>query len=110
MGDVDDNNRIIAHLMAAEFKPTPIAWLDRLIYSLTREENFGNTILGETNSVMGALAWYHRAEAGGNPEMAELYRPLVQKYFSPKDSYSQTILEISFKFDRFFEKIVTTSL
>ena len=79
--DVDDNNAIIAHLMAVAFKPTPISWLNRKYYSLTRAENFGNIKLGEKNRVMGALAWYHRAEAGGNPQMAELYRPLIEKYF-----------------------------
>jgi hypothetical protein len=110
MKDVDDNNRIIAHLMAAEFKPTPISWLDRQVYALTRPKNFGNTLMGETNPVMGALVWYHREELGGNPEIAELYRPLVQKYFSPYDSYSQTVVEVSLFFDRFYERVLTSSL
>lgn len=110
MRDVDDNNKIIAHLMAAKFKPTPISWLDRQIYSLTRPMNFGNTVMGETNPVMGALVWYHRLEAGGNPEIAELYRPLIQEYFSPKDSYIQTKFEVSLFFGRFYEKLLTTSL
>ncbi|MGE0528435.1 MAG: hypothetical protein AB7P49_15300, partial [Bdellovibrionales bacterium] len=89
MGDVDDNNTIISHLVAARFKPTPISWLDRQIYALTRPINYGNTILGETNPVMGALAWYHRPEAGGNPELAELYRPLVEEHFDPMKSYQE---------------------
>lgn len=81
--DVDDNNTIVAHLMAAHFKPTPISWVDRHLYALTRRWNYGNTEMGELNPVMGALAWYHREDGRGNPEMAELYRPLIEKYFSP---------------------------
>ncbi len=84
MRDVDDNNAIIAHLMAAHFKPTPISELDRYVYSLTRRWNYGNSLMGELNPVMGAMAWYHRSEARGNPEMAELYRPLIEKYFAPE--------------------------
>lgn len=83
MNDVDDNNVVIQHLMAALYKPTPISELNRYLYSITRPENYGNTLLGETNHVMGALRWYHRSEYGGeaNPEIAELYRPLIEKYF-----------------------------
>lgn len=80
--DVDDNNTIVAHLVALKFKPTPISWLHRRLYAVTRAPNLGNTQLGERNPVMGALAWYHRLDAGGNPEIAELYRPLIEKYFS----------------------------
>jgi hypothetical protein len=88
LDDSDDNNAIIKHLMAATWKPTPISWLNRYLYSVSRPLTYGNTKLGETNPVMGALRWYHRAENHGNPEMAELYRPLVEEYFtflSPKD-------------------------
>jgi hypothetical protein len=82
--DVDDNNIIVQHLLAALYKPTPISELNRYLYSVTRAENFGNTKLGEKNPVMGALRWYHRSEFGGdaNPEIAELYRPLIEKYFT----------------------------
>jgi len=81
LGDVDDNNTVISQLLAARFKPTPTSWLRRQIYAHWRPKNLGNTVLGEQNHVMGALAWYHRREAGGNPEMAELYRPLIEQYF-----------------------------
>ncbi|MBL7671957.1 MAG: hypothetical protein JNM39_15825 [Bdellovibrionaceae bacterium] len=82
--DVDDNNIVVQHLLAALYKPTPISELNRYLYSVTRAENFGNTKLGEKNPVMGALRWYHRSEYGGeaNPEIAEIYRPLIQKYFT----------------------------
>lgn len=89
--DVDDNNTVIQHLLAAHYKPTPFSALSRYLYSVTRAENLGNTLLGEKNHVMGALRWYHRSEYGGhgNPEIAEVYRPLVEKYFtypSPQES------------------------
>lgn len=82
--DVDDNNLVIQHLLAATHKPTPMSELNRYLYSVTRPRNLGNTKLGEKNPVMGALRWYHRSEFGGegNPEMAELYRPLIEKYFT----------------------------
>jgi hypothetical protein len=110
LGDVDDNNTVVAQLMAVSFKPTPISWLNRQVYSLTRARNYGNTVLGETNNVMGALAWYHRVEAGGNPEIAELYRPMVEKYFAPQDSYSQVVLRITKLYDRYTGRFLTTSL
>ncbi len=28
----------------------------------------------------GAVRWYHRAESGGNPALAELYAPIIRKY------------------------------
>ena len=60
---------------------------NRYLYSLTRPVNLGNTALGEKNPVMGALRWYHRSEFEGeaNPEIAELYRPLIEKYFTYPD-------------------------
>jgi len=94
--DVDDNNIVIQHLMAAVYKPTPLSELNRYLYSVLRPENFGNTRLGEKNPVMGALRWYHRSEYGGhgNPEIAELYRPLIEKYFTypnARDSLTQLL-------------------
>lgn len=103
--DVDDNNTIIAHLVAAHFKPTPLSWLNRQIYALTRPLNYGNTEFGESNPVMGALTWYHRREAGGNPEIAELYRPSVEEYFSPQDTYSDTVYQISQYYARWRDEI-----
>jgi len=108
--DVDDNNSIINHLVAAHFKPTPISWLNRHLYAWGRKTNFGNTIKGEENPVMGALVWYHRKENLGNPEMAELYRPQIYKYFSPKDSYSETRMKVGLFLNKFKSKTRTTSL
>jgi len=108
--DVDDNNAIIYHLMAAKFKPTPISWLHRQFYGLTRRANYGNYFLGERNHVMGALVWYHRPQNRGNPEMAELYRPVIEEYFSPADDYERLRIEAAGLFNRFSEKLLTTSL
>ncbi len=94
LADVDDNNTIISDLMAVKFKPTPISWLNRQIYAWLRAPNSGDTVLGEPNHVMGALAWYHRADAGGNPELAELYRPLIEKYFSPRETLWKAALDL----------------
>lgn len=82
--DVDDNNVVVQHLLAKFYKPTPISELNRYLYSVLRSPNYGNTMLGEKNNVMGALRWYHRSEYGGeaNPEIAEIYRPLVEEYFT----------------------------
>lgn len=104
--DVDDNNSIIQMLVAAHFKPTPISWLNRQVYAYTRRPNYGNTVLGERNPVMGALAWYHRAEAGGNPEMAELYRPLINEYFSPADDYQRLRIRLTSVWGRFSERVL----
>jgi hypothetical protein len=108
--DVDDNNTIIQHLMAAHFKPTPISWANRQIYAFGRRLNNGNLYLGENNPVMGALAWYHRAEAGGNPEIAELYRPAIEQYFNPMDDYQRFRIELSSLINRFSERLLTSSL
>lgn len=82
--DVDDNNIVVQHLLAYYYKPTPISALNRYVYSVTRPPNLGNTVLGEKHPVMGALRWYHRDvhHGNGNPEMAELYRPLIEKHFT----------------------------
>lgn len=107
--DVDDNNTVIAHLLAAKFKPTPISWLDRRLYAYTRRLNYGNTRMGETNPVMGALVWYHRASNRGNPEMAELYRPLVLEYFAPQDDLERLRIEVTTLFSKFSDRILMVS-
>lgn len=85
LDDVDDNNQIIALLMSYHFKPTPISAFNRWLYTKTRNINHGNTKMGEKNTVMGSLVWYHRKEANANPEIAELYRPIILKYFPQED-------------------------
>lgn len=74
--DVDDMNANNCHIARMHCFPTPLSWLARKIYML-RRKNYGNTGMGETSSVMGALAWYNRND---NTDITELYRPLVGKY------------------------------
>jgi len=72
--DMNMNNGIITNQYNW---PTPFSWLARKIYKTFRSSNYGNTKLGETSNVMGALAWYNHND---NPELTELYRPLVERY------------------------------
>lgn len=81
MGHVDDNNHIMRCIQAGRVMDTRTAKLARWVYRKFRPTNYGNTQHGETCPIMGALVHYHRPEAGGNPEVAEAYRPLVKKYF-----------------------------
>ena len=54
------------------------AWL----YAKLRPTNFGVTRLAEKNHVMGAMLWYHRAESGGNSEVALAYQTLIAENFA----------------------------
>ena len=80
--DVDDNNCVMRFTQAVLKYPTPWSYLGRKLYAWTRPKNLGNSF-GEKNNVMAALMWYHRAAAPsfGNPEIAEAYRPIIEKYF-----------------------------
>lgn len=75
--DVDDDNINNVLMTTQHAFPTPFSWLARKIYKTFRRKNLGNTELGEKDAVMGALAQYHRND---NPELAEIARPLVNKY------------------------------
>jgi len=87
--DVDDNNFILTLTQAYFSLPTPISWIARKLYSWFRPRNYGNSVIltgaeaGELvqNPVVGTLIWYHRAAAGGNPEIARLWRPIVERIF-----------------------------
>jgi hypothetical protein len=78
LDDVDDNNTIITLLTCAHHYSTPLSKLALDIYLTKRPKNKGNTILGYKEPAVGALFWYHRKESGGNPEIAELYKELLQ--------------------------------
>ncbi len=75
--NVDDNNHLMALIQSKQVMPTPLSWLASRIYKDFRPLNLGNQVLGEEDPVQGALSWYHRAESGGNPFIAELYRPAI---------------------------------
>jgi len=77
--NVDDNNHVMTLLQARDVMPTPLSWLARQAYLHFRPKNLGNSVLGKSHPVHGALAWYHRADAGGNPYLGDaLYRELVK--------------------------------
>jgi hypothetical protein len=65
--EADDNNHIMSLLQARETMPTPLGDLAIYLYREHRPKNLGNFILGKGHPVEGALAWYHRADSGGNP-------------------------------------------
>ena len=90
--DVDDNNTIMTLAVCAKRMPTPLSWLACRLYGKFRPWNFGcrettksggvGTIrLNAYHPVYGALRWYHRKESGGNPEIAELWRPICKELF-----------------------------
>jgi len=89
--DVDDNNHAMTLLQAQEAMPTPAAWFALKIYLGLRPTNLGNSILGKTDAIDGAFAWYHRAENGGNPLIGKaIYEALM--VYENKPTYEYTRL------------------
>ncbi|CAB4200523.1 hypothetical protein UFOVP1351_47 [uncultured Caudovirales phage] len=98
--DVDDNCIITTLVTCRAVMPTPLSYMASRLYARLRPWNYGCTGVRDFASIYpdvppghflepykhspayGALRWYHRAEAGGNPEIAELWRPLVRRYLS----------------------------
>jgi hypothetical protein len=80
--EVDDNNMVATLLTCLLVRPTFISKLAAKLYRRFRPTNYGVTNLGEKNTIMGSFIWYHRAETQGNPELAEMFRPLILKYFN----------------------------
>jgi hypothetical protein len=81
---VDDNNLVMTLIVCNERMPTPISRKALQLYKKFRAWNYGCTderACDNGSFVYGALRHYHRAEAGGNPEVADLWRPLIQKSF-----------------------------
>lgn len=84
---VDDNSIILTLAVCRARMVTPLSWLAAKLYAKLRPYNHGcyeaiDQGYVEHSPVYGALRWYHRAEAGGNPEIAELWRPVVEKYLT----------------------------
>lgn len=65
--ETDDNNHVMSLLQARETLPTPLGNFAIYLYREHRPNNLGNAVLGKIDPVEGALAWYHRADSGGNP-------------------------------------------
>jgi len=69
--EVDDNNHVMTLLQARDVMPTVVGRWAYWAYRHLRPKNMGNFVLGKEDAVHGALAWYHRAENGGNPYIGE---------------------------------------
>jgi hypothetical protein len=82
LDDVDDNNTVITLSVCRAVYPSLLGIIGLRIYAKLRPVNFGNTLLKVDNRVQGALEWYHRPGSGGNPEIAELYKPIIERWFS----------------------------
>ena len=94
--DVDDNNTVLTLAVCRSRMCTPLGLLACKIYGALRPWNLGcsettfsqrgDLTVANINShayhpVYGALRHYHREEAGGNPEVAELWKPICKRYF-----------------------------
>jgi hypothetical protein len=78
--DVDDNVTILTLAACRKTMPTPLSKLACFIYAKLRPWNYGTKAPG--GEVVGALSWYHRAESGGNPEIALMWQPVISKLFN----------------------------
>lgn len=65
--DTDDNNTIITVAVCKVVMPTPLSYLAAKLYKHGRN----------APGLEGALRDYHAASTGGNPEVAELWVPIV---------------------------------
>ena len=94
--DVDHNNTILTLAVCSKRMPTPLSFLARKLFTKFCPWNFGceGLVERETDTaivfkedenayhpVYGSLRYYHRAESGGNPEIAELWKPICKELF-----------------------------
>ncbi len=79
MAEVDDRCTVAMCAQSFFIHDTKIAKAARRKYFTERPTNLGSTELKETDPIMGALAWYFRADlpSGNSPEIAETWRPIV---------------------------------
>ena len=68
--DTDDNNTIITVATCKAVMPTPLSLLAAKLYKHGRG----------APGLVGALRDYHAASTGGNPEVAELWVPIVERF------------------------------
>lgn len=68
--DTDDNNTIVTLAVCKAVMPTPLSLLAAKIYIKFRKPP----------GAAGSLRDYHAASTGGNPEVAELWVPIVEKF------------------------------
>lgn len=78
LDDVGDDVNLFCTLMQANLvSPSRTAKLALEYYFHSRPTNYGVTKLGAPDNVSGALMWYFRADAGGNPEIAQEWLPII---------------------------------
>lgn len=82
MDKVDDWNDVIPLLHAVRSYPTLTSWLARFIYRTFRKKNHGRNLTMSWNRIEQALRWYNRASSGGNPELVDLYKEDLDRFFS----------------------------
>lgn len=82
MDKVDDWNDVIPLLQAARLFESPTSWLARQIYRTFRPRNYGHRLTDSWDRVYQALLWYNRYSSGGNPALVEVYKPMLDRYFS----------------------------
>lgn len=75
----DDLNTLLTLTFFYLVEPTFVSVTNLRYYLAKRPTNDGVTQLGEKDPVMGALAWYFRPASGGNPEIAEAWRPIIAR-------------------------------
>lgn len=68
--DTDDNNTIITIAVCKAIMPTPLSLLAAKLYKRFRG----------APGLVGALRDYHAARTNGNPEVAELWVPIVERF------------------------------
>jgi hypothetical protein len=78
--DVDDNVQLLTFAVCRLVNPTPLSVLGNWLYGKLRPQNYGCGI-NAFHPVQGALEWYHRKESGGNPEIAESWRPITARLY-----------------------------
>ena len=74
----DDLNTLIAAVFCYMVTPTKQSTRNLKYYLDNRPQSFGTTKLGEKDFVIGSLCWYFRPETGGNPELANLWAPIIK--------------------------------
>ena len=70
----DDMNCFLSAAYAFVVSPTYQSKKNLKYYLVNRPKSASS----DPDNVMGALVWYNRIEAGGNPDIAELWRPIVE--------------------------------
>lgn len=78
----DDLNTLLSCAFSCNILPTEQARKTFRHYLKNRAPSLGTLHLNEKDHVIGALKWYFRPDSGGNPELAEIWRPIVDYYRS----------------------------